>query len=92
MKNILKKIDRKLWNYKAWQTLTGIPRQAGHVYARIKKVGYEQYRCEVRLKKQAEKAEKAEQKKQAHIEWLMEEKWLLDKSHFSKYFSGGLLK
>lgn len=80
MKNILKKIDRKLWNYKAWQTLTGIPRQAGHVYARIKKVGYEQYRCEVRLKKQAEKAEKAEQKKQAHIEWLMEEKWLLDKN------------
>lgn len=75
MRNILKKIDRKLWNFKTWQVLTSIPRKAGHEYAQIKKVGYHEYQRSVRLKKQAEKKEKEALKRQADIEWRLEEKW-----------------
>lgn len=43
MKNKLKKIDKKLWNCKAYRFLVCIPRKGVHTYKAIKKLGFSGY-------------------------------------------------
>ncbi len=43
MKNLLKKIDRKLWNCRVYRFFACIPRKILHIYKKIKKLGISDY-------------------------------------------------
>lgn len=58
MRNILKEIDKKLWNFKIWQSLTSIPRKYSHLYAEIKEIGYDTYKNNILLEKQKAELER----------------------------------